>query len=215
MLPGSDDDGFPPEAERSSLRKPSQRQIVLTAVLTGILLIVGIVLLASKMQANSSNPATSAGAAGATAPGPGASTPGSGSSAPGPGSSTPGPGSTAPGPGTLPIGSPHSGSAVALELSLRAKLGGCWDDAEPGGTDGSYRRDFHFGSGLPCGGTGWDIDVELFDSNGHAAAAGARASRVQSTYRAGNMLVLVGPAADAGTRAAVAAEPGLSRVSPQ
>ena len=187
MLPRSDDDGFTVEAQRSSLRKPSSRQIGLTVVLTVILLIVGIVLMVTKMQGDSSNPATSAGGAGATAPG----------------------------PGTLPIGSPHSGSAVALELALRSKLGGCWDDAEPGGADGSYRQDFHFAAGLPCGGTGWDIDVELFDSNGHAAAAGARSSRVQSTYRSGNMLVLLGPAADAGTRTAVASQPGLSRVSPQ
>jgi hypothetical protein len=122
---------------------------------------------------------------------------------------------TAPASGTLPIGSSHSGSAVALELSLRSKLGGCWDDAEPGGADGSYRQDFHFAPGLPCGGTGWDIDVELFDSNSNAAAAGARSSRVQSTYRSGNILVLLGPAADASTRAAVASQPGLSRVSPQ
>jgi hypothetical protein len=186
MLPGSDDDGFPTEAERSSFRKPSPRQIGLTVVLTGILLIVGIVLLVAKMG-NSNNPATSAGGTGATAPG----------------------------SGTLPIGSPHSGSAVALELSLRSKLGGCWDDAEPGGSDGSYRQDFHFASGRPCGGTGWDIDVELFDSNGHAAAAAARSGRIQSTYRSGNMIVLLGPAADAGTRTAVSSQPGLSRVSPQ
>jgi hypothetical protein len=185
MPPGRDDDGLPTEAQRSSLRKPSERQIVLTVVLTGILLIVGIVVLVAKMQGNSGNPATSAGAAGVTEP------------------------------GTLPIGSPHSGSAVALELSLRSRLGGCWDDAEPGGADGAYRQDFHFAAGLPCGGTGWNIDVELFDSNGHAAAAGARSSRVQSTYRSGNMLVLLGPAADAGTRTAVASQPGLSRVSPQ
>jgi hypothetical protein len=186
MLPGSDNDGFPAEAQRSSPRKPSSRQIGITVVLTVILLIVGIVLLVTRMQGNSSNPATSAGGAGATAP-----------------------------PGTLPIGSSHSGSAVALELSLRSRLGGCWDDAEPGGSDGSYRQDFHFASGLPCGGSGWDIDVELFDSNGHAAAAGARSSRVQPTYRSGNMLVLLGPTADTGTRAAVASQPGLSRVSPQ
>jgi hypothetical protein len=187
MLPGTDDEGFPVDPQRSSLRKPSPRQIGLTVVLTGILLIVGIVLLVTKMQVNSSNPATSAGGAGVTEPG----------------------------AGTLPIGSPHSGSAVALELSLRSKLGGCWDDAEPGGTDGSYRQDFHFASGLPCGGTGWDIDIELFDSNGNAAAAGVRSSRIQSTYRSGNMLVLLSPAADAGTRTAVASQSGLSRVSPQ
>jgi hypothetical protein len=194
MLPDRDDDGFPAEDRRSGLRKPSPRQIGLTVVLTGILLIVGIVLLATKMQGNSTNPATSAGGAGATAGGSNTSAPGS---------------------GTLPIGSPHSGSAVALELALRSRLGGCWDDAEPGGADGSYRQDFHFAAGLPCGGTGWDVDVELFDSNGHAAAAGTRSSRLQSTYRAGNMLVLIGPAADAGTRTAVASQPGLSLVSPQ
>jgi hypothetical protein len=187
MLPGSDDDGFPAEDRRSGPRALSHRQIAITIVLTGILLIVGIVLLVTKAQGSSSKTITPVSGAGTTASG----------------------------PGTLPIGSSHSGSAVALELSLRSKLGGCWDDAEPGGADGAYRQDFHFAAGLPCGGQGWDIDVELFDSNGQAAAAGARSSQAQSTYREGNMLVLVGPAADASTRTAVASQPGLSRVSPQ
>jgi hypothetical protein len=187
MLPGSDDDtGLPLAGEGRSLPAPSHRQIWLTVVLVGIVLVVGIVLLIHKTQGSTKS-----------------ITPASGTAA------------TTTRPGTLPIGNARAGSAVALELSLRSKLGGCWDDAEPGGTDGAYRQDFHFATGRPCGGTGWDIDVELFDSTGHAATAAARSTLVKSTYQSANILVVVAPAAATGTRAAVASQPGLSPASPQ
>jgi hypothetical protein len=191
MLSGRDDDSWSDDGEGHSLPAPSHRQIWLTAVLVGILLVVGIVLLVVKSHGSSTSSIKPAG----------------------------GVGTTLAGPGTLPIGSAHSGGAVALELSLRSKVGGCWDDAEPGGADGAYRQDFHFAAGHPCGGGGWDIDVELFDSNGQAATAAARSSRTQSspaqsTYRAGNLVVIVAPTADAGTRTAVASQPGLSPISP-
>jgi hypothetical protein len=196
MLSGSDDDTWSDDREGHSLPAPSHRQIWVTAVLVGILLVVGIVLLVAKSDGSSTssiNPVS------------GAVT-------------------TLPGTGTLPIGSPHSGGAVALELSIRSKVGGCWDDAEPGGADGAYRQDYHFAAGHPCGGEGWDVDVELFDSNGKAVTAASQSSRsqstpahstpAQSTYRAGNMVVILAPAAGAGVRTAVASQPGLSPVSP-
>jgi len=188
MLPGSDDDtGLPLAGEGRSLPAPSHRQIWLTVVLVGIVLVVGIVLLVNKTQGGSTKSLT---------PANGAAT-------------------TLARPGSLPIGNAHAGSAVALELSLRSKLGGCWDDAEPGGADGSYRQDYHFAAGLPCGGKGWDIDVELFDSTGHAATAAARSTLVKSTYQSGNILVVVAPTAATGTRAAVASQTGFSPASPR
>ncbi len=187
MLSGNDDDGWSGDGEGRTLPAPSHRQIWLTVVLVGVLLVVGIVLLVTKSHGSSTKSITAVSGAATTLAG----------------------------PGTLPIGSSHSGGAVALELSLRSKVGGCWDDAEPGGADGAYRQDFHFAAGLPCGGKGWDIDVELFDSNGQAATAAARSSRAQSTYRAGNLVVIVATTADAGTRTAVASQSGLSPVSSQ
>jgi hypothetical protein len=187
MMAGSDDEGGSGHGEGRPLPSPSHRQIWLTVALVSIVLVVGIVLLVTKSGGSSAKSIT---------PVSGVAT-------------------TLAGTGTLPIGSPHSGGAVALELSLRSKVGGCWDDAEPGGPDGAYRQDYHFAAGLPCGGQGWDIDVQLFDSNGHAASAAARSSRAQSTYRSGNLVVIVAPTASAGTRTAVASQPGLSAVSSQ
>jgi hypothetical protein len=183
----TDGDGWPLDGEGRSIPTPSHRQIWLTMGLLGALLVGGIVLLVTKNQGSS----------------PRSITPVSGAA------------TTLGSQGTLPIGSSHSGGAVALELSLRSRVGGCWDDAEPGGADGSYRQDYHFAAGVSCGGPGWDIDVELFDSNGHAATAAARSSRSQPTYRAGNLLVVLAPTAGASTRTAVASLPGLSQVSPR
>ena len=188
-MSGSDDEGWSGEGdgEGRALRAPSHRQIWLTVALVTIVLVVGIVLLLTKSGGSSTKSIT---------PVSGVAT-------------------TLVGPGTLPIGSPHSGGAVALELSIRGKVGGCWDDAEPGGADGAYRQDFHFAAGQPCGGQGWDIDIELFDSNGQAATAAGRSSRPQSTYRSGNLVVIVAQAADPGTRTAVASQPGLRPVGSQ
>jgi hypothetical protein len=165
---------------------PSRRQIWITVVLMGALLTVGIVLLVT--QHHGSRSTLSSVTATAT---------------------------TVAAHDTLPIGSSYSGSAVALELALRSDLGGCWDDAEPGGTDGAYRQDFHFPTGSPCGGDGWDVDIELFDSNGLAAAAGPKSSPGESRFRTGNILVVVAASADPNALRAVESQPGLERVSPK
>jgi hypothetical protein len=177
--------GMPVGEDGRTLSGPSRRQIWITAVLMGALLSVGIVLLLTEGHGRSTPPAPT-GAAATT--------------------------STVAAHDTLPIGSLHSGSAVALELALRATLGGCWDDAEPGGTDGAYRQDFPTGSA--CGGSGWDVVIELFDSNGQAASAVPKLMPSRGAYRSGNMLVVVASTADANTLRAVASQPGLVQVSP-
>ncbi len=175
---------MPVAEDGHTISGPSRRQIWITAVLMVALLAVGISVLLTQGHGRST-PAAPAGAD--TAP-------------------------TVAAHDTLPIGSAHSGSAVALELALRAALGGCWDDAEPGGSDGAYRQDFHFPTGSECGGAGWDVAIELFDSNGQATSAAPKLKSNRGAYRSGNMLVVVAATAAANAQRAVASQPGLERV---
>ena len=168
--------------KKRRVRAPSRRQIAWTVALVVVVAGVGVAAVTTK---NSSAPPTSA--APSTAAGADPTTT------------------------VVPIVS-SALDAVNLEIALREGLGGCWQNAEPGGADGAYRQDYHHPDGRPCRGAGWDIDVELFATAERAAAAATSVSPGQSAYTVSNALVVVAATADPTVARAVAAQPGVKPV---
>jgi hypothetical protein len=167
---------------RRRLPPPSRRQIWLTAALVAVTAVVGTVIIVTR-------------------PGP---TP-----LPAPGSPTD-PTSVA---AAVPASNPQASADDAeLERQLRREIGGCWDQAEPGATDGAYRQDFHYPNGQGCGGRRWDVDVQIFGTTGEATAAAGAAAAGTTLFVSPYSLVIVSAAATPTVTQAVAGQPGIRPV---
>jgi hypothetical protein len=117
---------------------------------------------------------------------------------------------------TTPGTTPDVGEAVAainLEIDLREKLGGCWQNAEPGGPNGAYRQDFHYPSGHACLGSGWDLDIQFFSTTEQAQAAATRLTRGASGYTVGTDLVEVSSRAAPSIRDVLNTQPGVTAIA--
>ncbi len=113
---------------------------------------------------------------------------------------------------------PTAAAYIAFNLegavTDRAPTGGCWDqDATEGPAFGSYRHDLYYPGGARCGGGGWAVDVQLFNTPQQAATAADNATP-GAVYHYYEDVVQVAPTAPHQIADIIATTPGLQTVRP-
>jgi hypothetical protein len=128
------------------------------------------------------------------------------------------PPSSTPALSTPAPGSGPSGAEVLADLErkvLQAE-GGCWEPLAPGAPSGASRQDLWFAPGMPCGGAGWSIALQVFSTSASLNGATRVSNSAVATYQDGlvPVLVLVAPAASSAVRSQVASLGELEGVPP-